>query len=128
MKDAELIFVYNADSDMFSAVTDFAHKLLSPATYNCQLCALTHGHFSAKKEWKDFIQNLIVPTTFLHKNDFQKQFGTQNLLPAIFLKSKGILNVFITREEIIQCTSLSLLQETISRKLAQYDQHHHTHL
>ncbi len=43
-----LIFVYNANSDLFSTVTDFAHKILSPSTYQCQLCALTYGNFSKK--------------------------------------------------------------------------------
>ena len=128
MTGAELIFVYNAGSDVFSVVTDFAHKIVSPATYNCQLCALTHGHFSVKKDWKDFIQNLTIPSTFLHKDVFQKQYGTTYSLPAIFIKSKEVLNVFVSREEIMHCKSLPALQQIISQKLAHYDQRNHTHL
>ncbi|MGI8952546.1 MAG: hypothetical protein ACR2FN_13295 [Chitinophagaceae bacterium] len=49
-----LIFVYNADADLFSTLTDFAHKILSPSTYQCKLCALTYGNISMKQEWKFF--------------------------------------------------------------------------
>ena len=38
-----LILVYNADSGFFNALADSAHKLLSPSTYDCRLCALTYG-------------------------------------------------------------------------------------
>ena len=30
----QLIFVYNADSGLFSSLTDFAHKSISPSTCN----------------------------------------------------------------------------------------------
>jgi hypothetical protein len=39
----KLLFVYNADSGLAAALFDSAHKLLSPQTYACNLCALTHG-------------------------------------------------------------------------------------
>ncbi len=38
-----LLFVYNADSGLVAGLFDSAHKLLSPSTYQCQLCTLTHG-------------------------------------------------------------------------------------
>ena len=77
MKEQELIFVYNANSDLFSTVTDFAHKLLSPSTYNCNLCALTYGNFTIKQEWKSFIEELAIKTVFLHKDEFEKQYKIQ---------------------------------------------------
>ena len=36
-----LLFVYNADSGFFNTLADIGHKLFSPATYPCQLCAIT---------------------------------------------------------------------------------------
>lgn len=30
---------------------DAAHKLISPATYSCSLCALTYGAVSMKRSW-----------------------------------------------------------------------------
>ena len=52
---SRLLFVYNADSGLFNTLTDIAHKMLSPKTYTCNLCAITHGLFSEKEEWKEFI-------------------------------------------------------------------------
>ena len=42
-RGASLLFVYNADSGFFNTLADIGHKLFSPATYPCQLCAITHG-------------------------------------------------------------------------------------
>ena len=64
MKKQQLIFVYNAHSDLLSTVTDFAHKLLSPATYSCNLCTLTYGNFTVQKEWKSFIKSLSIKAFF----------------------------------------------------------------
>jgi hypothetical protein len=71
----ELIFVYNANSDFFSTVTDFAHKILSPATYQCHLCALTFGNFSIKQGWKSFIEGLSLKAILLHKDEFEGEYG-----------------------------------------------------
>lgn len=54
----QLVFVYNADSGLFNTVTDIAHKIISPSTYSCQLCTLTHSYFSVKKDWTDFLAEL----------------------------------------------------------------------
>jgi hypothetical protein len=50
-----------------NSVTDFAHKMLSPSTYECQLCALTYGSFSMKQKWKSFIESLPIKTVFFIK-------------------------------------------------------------
>ena len=41
----KLIFVYNAGSGKLNALFDMAHKIVSPTTYECSLCALTHDAF-----------------------------------------------------------------------------------
>ena len=46
----KLIFIYNADSGLFNTVTDIAHKIFSPETYSCNLCALTHDYFTVRDE------------------------------------------------------------------------------
>lgn len=43
-----LIFVYNAKSGLISAFGDMVHKIVSPATYPCSLCALTYGAVCAR--------------------------------------------------------------------------------
>ncbi|MBA3647638.1 MAG: hypothetical protein H0W62_03650 [Chitinophagales bacterium] len=80
----QLIFVYNVNSDLFSTVTDFVHKILSPSTYQCKLCALTYGNFSLKQEWKAFIESLLIETVFLCKDEFGNSIK-YNLLCQPFL-------------------------------------------
>ena len=128
MMEQELIFVYNANSDLFSTVTDFAHKLLSPSTYSCNLCALTYGNFTVKQEWKSFIQDLATKTVFLHKNEFEKQYKIQPVLPAVFIKIDGAIKEIISKEQIKSCQSLEELEKLVKQKLEEHVQHHHTNL
>jgi hypothetical protein len=39
--DPKLVFVYNADSGLFDAMTDTIRKVVAPMTQNCNPCALT---------------------------------------------------------------------------------------
>ena len=81
-----LIFVYNADSGFAAALFDSAHKLISPQTYACNLCALTHGAIGPKKAWTEFLKTLPVKPQFLHRDEFKKKYPEQAnvCLPAIF--------------------------------------------
>ena len=68
---AGILFSYNANSDTGSKMLDFAHKIMSPATYNCALCSLTFGAFTEKKKWKTFRKTLLAKgyeLSFLHKD------------------------------------------------------------
>jgi hypothetical protein len=97
-----LLFVYNADNDIFSQIADFAHKIFSPQTYQCQLCALTFGNLAMKSQWKEFLKTVPFPKTFLHREEFLRQFpeGHKIALPAIFLIDEEQLSLFLTAEEI----------------------------
>ena len=125
MKD-KLIFVYNANSDLYSAVTGFAHKILSPSTYQCNLCALTYGSISMKQEWKYFIESLPIETVFLYKDEFEKQYKIQAALPAIFVAVDGVIKEIITRTEIESCSSLQDLKSAVIEKIKEHVQHHHS--
>ena len=48
----ELIFIYNAKSGLVNELLDFAHKIISPETYNCNLCAITYGTFAMDKNYE----------------------------------------------------------------------------
>ena len=50
----KLLFVYNANSGKLSALLDGLHKMVSPSTYDCNLCAMTFGHFLEDPTWKEF--------------------------------------------------------------------------
>lgn len=128
MNEQKLVFIYNADSDLFSTVTDFAHKVLSPSTYQCQLCALTYGNFSMKEEWNSFINGLPLEAVFLHKNEYEKQYKSHTSLPAVFIITKDTATEIIDKEEIESCQSLEQLKSLVMQKVHNHVQRHHSNL
>lgn len=118
MSQATLIFVYNADSGFVNTLLDIGHKIVSPQTYACNLCAITHSTFSMRDEWKNFVAGLGVPVEFLHRDELEKQYGLRAPeLPAIFRKTDGAPETWIGREEINRCHSLTDLERLINSRL-----------
>ena len=114
----KLIFVYSADSGLFNTVSDIAHKVLSPKTYSCNLCALTHGHFKIKQDWVEFLEQVDTEMEFLHRDEFLKKFKLGDAeLPAIFVEENGEILVWLDRAEINQIETLDDLKITIKRKI-----------
>ena len=64
----ELIFIYNAKSGFINELVDFAHKIISPNTYDCNLCAITYGTFTMEKSWANYVQSLPVKSVFTYKD------------------------------------------------------------
>ena len=113
-----LIFVYNADSGLFNTMSDIAHKLFSPSTYECQLCALTHGLLKERGEWRDFIESFDVEVEFLHRDQFHDRYPERDEgLPAVFKLSDGVLSLWLPTEQIRACSSLPALTALIGSKL-----------
>lgn len=112
--DIQLIFVYNADSGLFNTVTDIAHKIFSPQTYSCNLCALTHSYFSMRDEWQAFIQSLGVDCLFMHRDEFLTTHAADDhTWPAILLKKAGQLNICLGSADINKCENLEELKTLI---------------
>jgi len=112
-----LLFVYNADSGFFNTLADIGHKLISPATYPCQLCAITHGVLTERGAWRDFIATLDLPCEFLHRDQFLKRFpGNGTPLPAISCLIAGEPRVCADASVIATCTGLDDLQALIRRR------------
>jgi hypothetical protein len=90
MSAATLLFVYNADAGRVNALLDLVHKTISPGTYACSLCALTHG-VRMRPEWKAFIKALPVEARFLHRDEFWAGFSALRpyALPAVFHQWPG---------------------------------------
>jgi hypothetical protein len=110
-----LIFIYNADADLFSKITDFAHKIISPKTYNCALCSLTYGNLGMKEEWAQFIKTLPAEIIFLHKDEFLKQYPQREFVfPLIFKKDKDTLTIFLSADDINTCIDLKALELKIA--------------
>jgi hypothetical protein len=110
-----LLFVYNADSGLASALFDSAHKLLSPSTYSCNLCALTHGPAGPKREWAEFLKILPEPPEFLHRDEFLKRHPAlaSTPLPAIFTKRRQCLQLLADGPALSQIHTLAALIELV---------------
>ncbi len=114
-----LMFIYNSDNGLFNTLTDIAHKIFSPRTYACNLCALTHRPIGMRREWKAFLAELGQPLEFLHRDEFRRRYGMTNAaLPAIFRKTEdGQMDVRIDAATINDATSIEELQAAIRREL-----------
>ena len=115
----KLIFVYNADSGLFSTVTDFAHKIVSPETYSCNLCKITYGNITMKSSWKDYVGSLNCEKEFLHRNEFQSRYpefkGCD--LPAIFACMQDEIKMLVSAQEINAVNDIEGLKDKLNKKL-----------
>ena len=115
--ESELIFIYNAKSGLVNEFLDFAHKIVSPSTYNCNLCALSYGNFTMKKKWSDYISSLPVRSTFTYK-DKVSEYGYDNIkLPSIIFQDKSKSKVIISSEEINKLKKIDQLINILSDRL-----------
>lgn len=107
-KKSKLVFVYNADGGAFNLLTDIAHKIFSPETYSCNLCALTHSNFGMKKQWKKFLESVDAEMEFLHANEFKDKYDFQETtLPAVYKQDEdGNLEIMIDAPTINKCKSV----------------------
>lgn len=113
-----LLFVYNAESGLFNTLTDIAHKIFSPRTYSCNLCALTHSNLGMRREWKEFIEGLDRPVEFLHADELRARHDTGALsLPVVLTKAGEGLEVLVDAETINACRSIEDLKRVIVGKL-----------
>ena len=118
----KLVFVYNADSGFFNLLADMAHKAISPDTYNCQLCMLTHGHVGMREQWKEYLESIDAELEFLHRDEVMKKYGQHDAaLPALFLVREGEAELFMSETEINQCETLDVLIGQLDTKLAALD-------
>jgi hypothetical protein len=113
-----LVFVYNAESGLFNTLSDVAHKIFSPQTYACNLCALTHTAFGMRREWKEFLASLDARLEFLHADELRRRYGVAGLaLPAILRKRGATLAEFVDAAAINACATLDELKGLIAGRL-----------
>lgn len=109
-----LVFVYNAKSGVFNTLADAAHKIFSPQTYACNLCALTHTAVGMRREWKQFLEKLDVPLEFLHADELEERYGVTGVpLPAVFERGGGELKVLAGADAINGCGTLDDLKRLL---------------
>jgi hypothetical protein len=110
-----LIFVYNANSGRLNALLDIGHKIVSPDTYACDLCALTHGAFSEREAWRAFRESTKLDVRFLHKDEFEREFPATYAYPVVLRHDDG-LDVLLSREDLAALKSPEALIEEIGRR------------
>ncbi len=114
-----LVFVYNADSGVFNTLADAAHKIFSPRTYACNLCALTHTAVRMRGEWKQFLEGLGRPLEFLHADELAARYGLEGVgLPAVFTRDGAGLKLLAGADSINACRTLDELQRLVLEGLA----------
>lgn len=120
MTTRTLIFIYNANGGIFSAMADAAHKLVSPETYPCSLCAITYGAVSMRGEWKTYLKRLGHETRFYHRDDFARDWpGEAVTLPAILeVTEGGALSTVIAKEDLDTVQSVAQLVSMLEDRLA----------
>lgn len=119
-KTDKLVFVYNANSGFFNLLSDMAHKIVSPDTYDCQLCMLTHGHLGMREQWKAYLESIEAELEFLHRDEFLKKYGRHAAsLPALFLARDGESELFMSESEINSCETLDEMILKLDNRLAE---------
>jgi hypothetical protein len=110
-----LVFVYAADGGFWNGVVDTLHKLVSPATYPCSLCALTHGPVGPRPAWTAALGQLGLPTIVLHREELAARHGDVRL-PAVLVERDGRLEPLISAAEIDACRDLDALVALVTAR------------
>lgn len=111
----KLVFVYNGDSGLVNGVMHYLHKRISPDTYPCELCGMVYDGMSLKQEWLRFVQSLGTDTEFLHRDEYQRQYGKSSLAwPAVLLhEEKKLLQTVLSADNFKTIPSLEVLQQRL---------------
>lgn len=116
-REPRLLFVYNADSGPLRAVFDAIHKIVSPDTYSCSLCAITYGAMTMRAEWKEYVERLPYPAEFLHRDEFRLRWPEIEVaLPAIMILRPGE-----PPRPLVRCEQMTG-DQTVSELIALIDQ------
>ena len=102
----KVVFVYNAQSGVFSALSDYVHKLVSPDTYACQLCAVTYGNLGMRSTWKHYVEDLPAKVVFTYQDRVRDRPMMKNAeLPAAFVITDDETKLVISAEAMNRCQS-----------------------
>ncbi|MGJ8683884.1 MAG: GTPase [Nonlabens sp.] len=134
----QLIFVYNANSGAINSLLDSAHKIVSPATYDCKLCELTYGVFKENEEWSRFRESISqhhpdLQLEFLHKDEFNKKYWSKWLpkyeFPIVLSMSDAVqdyndgfgtnsgLDIFMSTTDMNSIETIEELMGKIEKRL-----------
>lgn len=114
-----LVIVYNAEAGIAAGVMDSVHKLVSPATYPCQLCAVTYGLVAMKREWRAFLDGLAMEPVFHHRPDFRAAYpqAADWPLPLVAVDADGMLTPLVSAADFAAIPDLATLIATVRARL-----------
>ena len=113
-----LAFVYNANAGLMAAFMASVHKIISPSSYACDLCAITYGLTSMNPQWRDWLRAPGIPPPFHHPPDFKADWPrVEEPLPAIFLEQDGTLDTLVSAAEFKDIKQVDQLIALMERKL-----------
>ncbi|WP_162054916.1 hypothetical protein [Pontibacter pamirensis] len=112
-----LQFIYNAKTGLFNKLTDFAHKAISPATYNCNLCALTYGTFTMKQEWSDYIKSLPLEVAFIYRDEWKYKTAHRDYPLVALQTGEKEPEVLLEASQLNELKSLQELKQAIQAAL-----------
>ena len=110
---AHLVFVYNAQSGLLSALKDGLHKALRPETYPCSLCALTYGAVSMKRPWATFIASLHVPVLFRYRDTARRWIPAGAALPLLLRVHDDDAEILLSAEDLDALETLDALMDAV---------------
>ncbi len=113
-----LLFVYNAKSGLLHGMMDAIHKIASPATYPCSLCAITYGAVSMNPAWKTFLATLPMAVEFTYKREFLARYpDVTDALPAIFTIAHDTPQLAMSAADIAAQADVNALVATLKNRL-----------
>lgn len=105
----EIQFIYNAKSGAANSLFDLAHKIISPDTYECNLCKITHGAFSETIKYKELKQKYNI--TLWHIEYYEAQYEKENSYPLIIVQDEKKKEIGrVATEEINSLTDIDRLE------------------
>ncbi len=115
----ELILVFNADGGAVSRLMDAVHKIVRPETYECDLCMITHGALTQKREWTAFVESLDIPTRALHRDEYAREFPRAQVpWPAVMVRRGASMpEVLVSREELAGMNGVPELAAAVEARL-----------
>ncbi len=110
----EIQFIYNAKNGVANSLFDLAHKIISPDTYECNLCKITHGALIENKKFKELKRKYNI--TLWHIDDYESKFGKEKSYPLIIFRNESGDEISrINREVINSIINIDELEQIIIR-------------
>ena len=115
-----LVIVWNANGGWQHALMDSLHKVVSPGTYSCKLCQLTHGLAGPKAEWSKYIETIGGKVVIYHREEFKKSLIAENFpgieLPVVLIRRSEQWQILLSKAEILQLKNLNELLNELKQR------------